>query len=49
MRVLDRMFGCLLFLGGIGHGLGSYLAYPTIEWFCYGLGPPRLQCFCLRR
>ena len=27
MRVLDRMFGCLLFLGGIGHGLGSYLAY----------------------
>ena len=27
MRVLDRMFGCLLFLGGIGHGLGSYVAY----------------------
>jgi hypothetical protein len=27
MRVLDSVFGCLLFLGGIGHGLGSYMAY----------------------
>lgn len=27
MKVLDRVFGCLLFLGGIGHGLGSYKFY----------------------
>jgi hypothetical protein len=27
MKVLDRMFGCLMVLGGIGHGLGSYRAY----------------------
>ena len=27
MKALDRVFGCLLFLGGIGHGLGSYQAY----------------------
>jgi hypothetical protein len=27
MKALDRVFGCLLFLGGIGHGLGSYKAY----------------------
>jgi hypothetical protein len=27
MKALDRVFGCLLFLGGIGHGLGSYEAY----------------------
>lgn len=29
MRVLDHMFGCLLILGGIGHGLGSYMAYSS--------------------
>jgi hypothetical protein len=27
MRVLDRVFGGLLVLGGIGHSLGSYKAY----------------------
>lgn len=27
MKMLDRAFGCLLFLGGIGHGLGSLKAY----------------------
>jgi len=27
MKTLDRVFGCLLFLSGIGHGLGSYRAY----------------------
>lgn len=27
MKALDRVFGCLLFLGGIGHGLGSYKAH----------------------
>lgn len=27
MRALDRVFGGLLFLGGIGHSLGSYKAY----------------------
>jgi hypothetical protein len=29
MRALDRLFGCLLFLGGIGHGIGSYKAYSS--------------------
>ena len=27
MKTLDRLFGCLLVLGGIGHGFGSYNAY----------------------
>src|SRR5215469_15111409 len=27
MKALDRVFGCLLFVGGIGHSLGSYKAY----------------------
>jgi hypothetical protein len=27
MKVLDRGFGGLLFLAGIGHSLGSYMAY----------------------
>ncbi|MGB9032573.1 MAG: hypothetical protein WCC27_20785 [Acidobacteriaceae bacterium] len=27
MKTLDRIFACLLALGGIGHGLGSYAAY----------------------
>lgn len=27
MRTVDRVFGWLLFLGGIGHGLGSVRAY----------------------
>ncbi|MBV9301080.1 MAG: hypothetical protein JOY62_19160 [Acidobacteriaceae bacterium] len=27
MKALDRVFGWLLALGGIGHGLGSYKAY----------------------
>ena len=27
MRALDRVFGCLLFLGGIGHAFGSYQTY----------------------
>ena len=27
MKTLDRIFGCLLALGGIGHGFGSYAAY----------------------
>ncbi len=27
MKELDRVFGCLLILGAIGHGLGSYGAY----------------------
>jgi len=27
MKTVDRAFGCLMFLGGIGHALGSYEAY----------------------
>jgi hypothetical protein len=27
MKTLDRIFGCLLALGGIGHGFGTYAAY----------------------
>jgi len=27
MKALDRVFGCLLILAGLGHGLGSYRAY----------------------
>ena len=27
MKALDRTFGCLMFLGGIGHGIGSFKAY----------------------
>lgn len=27
MNVVDRVFGCLMVLGGIGHGLGSYKVY----------------------
>lgn len=36
MKVIDRIFGCLMFLGGIGHGVGSYMAYKndhmTLLW-----------------
>lgn len=27
MRIVDRLFGCVLFLGGIGHGVASYRFY----------------------
>lgn len=27
MKMLDRFFGALMFLGGIGHGIGSYQFY----------------------
>jgi hypothetical protein len=27
MRKIDRLFGCLMFLGGIGHGFGSLKVY----------------------
>jgi hypothetical protein len=27
MKTIDRLFGCLMFLGGIGHGIGSYQFY----------------------
>jgi hypothetical protein len=27
MKILDRLFGCLLILGGIGHALGASKAY----------------------
>ena len=27
MRIVDRIFAVILILGGIGHGLGSYLGY----------------------
>jgi hypothetical protein len=29
MRALDRVFGCLLILGGLGHGFGTYGAYSS--------------------
>jgi len=36
MKLIDRVFGCLMFLGGIGHGFGSYMAYKndhiTLLW-----------------
>ena len=36
MKTLDRVFGTLMFLGGIGHGLGSIKAYSkdpmTLLW-----------------
>lgn len=36
MKTLDRVFGGLMFLGGIGHGLGSYRFYSkdpmTLLW-----------------
>jgi hypothetical protein len=36
MKALDRVFGGLMFLGGVGHGLGSYRAYSndprTLFW-----------------
>jgi len=36
MKLIDRIFGCLMFLGGIGHGFGSYMAYKndhiTLLW-----------------
>lgn len=36
MKLIDRLFGCLMFLGGIGHGFGSYMAYKndhiTLLW-----------------
>jgi hypothetical protein len=27
VKILDRLFGCLMILGGIGHGVGSFGAY----------------------
>ena len=27
MKLLDRIFGCLLALGAVGHGLGTFQAY----------------------
>jgi hypothetical protein len=27
MRILDRILACILILGGLGHGVGSYIAY----------------------
>jgi len=27
MKILDRLFGGLMFMGGIGHGIGSYQFY----------------------
>jgi hypothetical protein len=27
MKALDRVFGCLMILGGMGHAMGSYRAY----------------------
>jgi hypothetical protein len=36
MRTLDRIFGCLMILGGIGHAVGSFGAYAnepmTLLW-----------------
>jgi len=36
MKIIDRLFGVVLFLGGFGHGAGSYLAYQkqpmTLLW-----------------
>jgi hypothetical protein len=36
MKLIDRIFGCLMFLAGIGHGFGSYMAYKndhiTLLW-----------------
>lgn len=29
MKALDRVFGALMFLGGVGHGLGSFKAYSS--------------------
>jgi len=29
MKIIDRVFGGVLFLGGFGHGAGSYVAYRT--------------------
>lgn len=29
MMAIDRLFGCLMFLGGIGHGIGSYQFYKS--------------------
>jgi len=29
VKIVDRIFGAVLFLGGFGHGAGSYLAYRT--------------------
>ena len=29
MKMLDRLFGALMFLGGIGHGFGSYQFYKS--------------------
>ncbi|WP_263351195.1 hypothetical protein [Acidicapsa acidisoli] len=27
MKIMDRIFSCLLFLGGVGHTLGSFVGY----------------------
>jgi hypothetical protein len=27
MRIFDRILACILILGGLGHGVGSYIAY----------------------
>jgi hypothetical protein len=27
VKTKDRLFGCLMFLGGFGHGIGSYQVY----------------------
>jgi hypothetical protein len=36
MKLLDRLFGWLMLLGGMGHGFGSYMAYKndhvTLLW-----------------
>jgi uncharacterized membrane protein len=36
MKLIDRIFGSLMFLGGIAHGFGSYMAYKndhiTLLW-----------------
>jgi len=29
MKTLDRLFGCLIILGGVGHGVGSFQAYKS--------------------
>ncbi|HEY0759678.1 MAG TPA: hypothetical protein VGD59_10530 [Acidisarcina sp.] len=29
MRTLDRVFGCLMIVGALGHAMGSYAAYKT--------------------
>ncbi len=46
MKILDRIFGCLLALGGIGHGFGAYQAYHSDRWPSFGRFLLRsLSCF----